>query len=43
VKKFQKISKRRSMDKKRLIPKQKNFVEFLERASNHSKEKNYAK
>ena len=40
VKKLQRISSRRKEENKGLTPKQKEFVEFLEKASNQTKEKN---
>ena len=40
VKKLQKMSNRGKEENEGLTPKQKEFVEFLERASNQTKEKN---
>ena len=40
VKKLQKMSNRGKEEKEGLTPKQKEFVEFLEKASNQTKEKN---
>tara|TARA_Y100001968_G_C19407464_1_gene744486 strand:- start:1498 stop:1704 length:207 start_codon:yes stop_codon:yes gene_type:complete len=37
VKKLQKLSRRVKEDNKRLTPKQKEFIEFLEKASSQSK------
>ena len=42
VKKLQKMSNRVEEESKALTPKQKEFVDFLEKASNQSKEKNNA-
>ena len=38
VKKLQRMSNREKEEKEGLTPKQKEFVDFLENASNHSKE-----
>ena len=40
MKKLQKMSKRGKEENEGLTPKQKEFVEFLEKASNQTKEKN---
>ena len=40
VKKLQKMSNRQKGENEGLTPKQKEFVEFLEKASNQTKEKN---
>ncbi len=40
VKKLQKMSNRLNEENEGLTPKQKEFVEFLEKASNQTKEKN---
>ena len=42
VKRLQRMSSRRKEENEELTPKQKEFVEFLEKASNQSKEKNDA-
>ena len=40
VKKLQRMSNRQKEENEELTPKQKEFVEFLEKASNQTKEKN---